>query len=138
MGRQSFGKGSVQTIAPLARSGALRLTTALYYGPNGHTIQARGVLPDIVIQEAKTPVSTKNAGRPTLAEEAVPRRREADLPDAFPAEQEWAKAARATLWETQCPTTRKEKDHMLGCAHLYLRMGSVANFLDRVGVLAVM
>lgn len=138
MGRQSFGKGSVQTIAPLARSGALRLTTALYYGPNGHTIQARGVLPDIVIQEAKTPVSTKNAGRPTLAEEAVPRRREADLPDAFPAEQEWAKAARATLWETQCPTTRKEKDHMLGCAHLYLRMGSVANFLDRVGVLAAM
>jgi carboxyl-terminal processing protease len=51
VGTKSFGKGSVQTIIPLAENGALRLTTALYYTPAGTSIQARGIEPDIVIEQ---------------------------------------------------------------------------------------
>lgn len=53
MGQQSFGKGSVQTIIPLAGSAALKLTTARYYTPNGRSIQAKGITPDIVVSNAK-------------------------------------------------------------------------------------
>ena len=51
MGTRSFGKGSVQTIIPLGSQGAIRLTTARYYTPSGTTIQARGIVPDIVIEQ---------------------------------------------------------------------------------------
>lgn len=51
IGTKSFGKGSVQSIVPLPEEfGALRLTTARYYTPSGRSIQAQGILPDIVIQ----------------------------------------------------------------------------------------
>ena len=49
VGTQSFGKGSVQTIIPLAENGALRLTTALYYTPAGTSIQGKGITPDIKV-----------------------------------------------------------------------------------------
>ena len=51
VGTKSFGKGSVQTIIPLAENGALRLTTALYYTPAGTSIQARGIEPDIKVEQ---------------------------------------------------------------------------------------
>lgn len=51
VGTTSFGKGSVQTIIPLAESGALRLTTALYYTPAGKSIQGKGISPDIKIEQ---------------------------------------------------------------------------------------
>jgi carboxyl-terminal processing protease len=53
MGTQSFGKGSVQTIIPLAGHGALRLTTALYYTPAGRSIQGQGITPDMVVEAPK-------------------------------------------------------------------------------------
>jgi carboxyl-terminal processing protease len=53
MGTQSFGKGSVQTVIPLYGHGALRLTTALYYTPNGRSIQGKGITPGIVVEAAK-------------------------------------------------------------------------------------
>ena len=53
MGTQSFGKGSVQTIIPLAGHGALRLTTALYYTPGGRSIQGKGIAPDVVVEAPK-------------------------------------------------------------------------------------
>ncbi|HEV2336496.1 MAG TPA: S41 family peptidase [Stellaceae bacterium] len=53
IGTRSFGKGSVQTIIPLAGHGAMRLTTARYYTPSGRSIQAKGIVPDIVVQAAK-------------------------------------------------------------------------------------
>ncbi|MCL4557413.1 MAG: S41 family peptidase [Deltaproteobacteria bacterium] len=53
VGTPSFGKGSVQTIIPLDDGSALRLTTALYYTPNGKSIQAEGIQPDIVMHEEK-------------------------------------------------------------------------------------
>jgi carboxyl-terminal processing protease len=53
LGTQTFGKGSVQTILPLEDGSALRLTTARYYTPNGRSIQAKGIEPDIVVQNAR-------------------------------------------------------------------------------------
>lgn len=49
LGTQTFGKGSVQTIIPMANGAGLRLTTALYYTPSGTSIQAKGITPDIVV-----------------------------------------------------------------------------------------
>jgi carboxyl-terminal processing protease len=52
MGTQSFGKGSVQTILPLGNGTAIKLTTARYFTPNGRSIQAKGITPDIAVEEA--------------------------------------------------------------------------------------
>lgn len=52
MGTQTFGKGSVQTILPLENGTAIKLTTARYYTPNGRSIQAKGIVPDILVEEA--------------------------------------------------------------------------------------
>jgi len=51
MGTQTFGKGSVQTILPLSNSTAIKLTTARYYTPNGRSIQAKGIVPDVAVEE---------------------------------------------------------------------------------------
>jgi carboxyl-terminal processing protease len=50
LGTQTFGKGSVQTIFPLKDGSGLRLTTARYFTPNGRSIQAKGIVPDIVVK----------------------------------------------------------------------------------------
>ena len=72
LGTRSFGKGSVQTIIPLSGHGAIRLTTAHYYPPSGRSIQAKGIDPDIEVEQAKLePV------------EPGSRRREADLRGAL-------------------------------------------------------
>lgn len=61
LGTQSFGKGSVQTILPLDDKRAIKLTTALYYTPSGVSIQARGITPDIVVEELAIPkAASKN------------------------------------------------------------------------------
>lgn len=70
VGTQTFGKGSVQTILPLNNGSAIKLTTARYYTPKGRSIQAKGIVPDIVVEEAT--VTAAEAG-PSLAV------READL-----------------------------------------------------------
>jgi len=60
LGMQTFGKGSVQTILPLENGAALRLTTALYYTPNGRSIQVTGVTPDITLDNyAATQVASR-------------------------------------------------------------------------------
>ncbi len=63
MGTQSFGKGSVQTIMPLPGHGAIRLTTARYYTPAGTSIQAKGIVPDIEVQQSRVEVIEEGAGR---------------------------------------------------------------------------
>lgn len=55
MGTQSFGKGSVQTIIPLSDDSGLRLTTARYFTPKGRSIQAKGITPDIIVEQLELP-----------------------------------------------------------------------------------
>ena len=68
MGVQTFGKGSVQTVLPLGNGTGIKLTTARYYTPGGRSIQAKGIVPDIVVEDPAT------AGRDDIF-----RLREADL-----------------------------------------------------------
>jgi carboxyl-terminal processing protease len=53
VGTQTFGKASVQTIIPLKDGSGLRLTTARYYTPNGRSIQAKGIVPDIIVKPSR-------------------------------------------------------------------------------------
>ena len=77
LGTRSFGKGSVQTIVPIPGHGAVRLTTARYYTPSGRSIQATGIEPDILVEQARIePV------------DSVRRTREADLPNALDEERD--------------------------------------------------
>ncbi|MBN9410095.1 MAG: S41 family peptidase [Burkholderiales bacterium] len=68
MGSQSFGKGSVQTVRPMGPDTGLKITTARYYTPSGQSIQAKGIVPDVLVDETAE-------GSPF----AVLRMREADL-----------------------------------------------------------
>jgi len=69
MGTPSFGKGSVQTVLPLTNDRAIKLTTALYFTPNGRSIQAKGIVPDITVDR----------GQVTRIPESLISYREADL-----------------------------------------------------------
>lgn len=60
LGTTSFGKGSVQTVLPLDNKTGIKLTTALYYTPSGTSIQAKGIVPDILVNEVDIP---KNSGK---------------------------------------------------------------------------
>ena len=60
LGTKSFGKGSVQTIMPLQGNGAIRLTTSRYYTPSGRSIQAVGVVPDILVEPRKASEDDEN------------------------------------------------------------------------------
>lgn len=62
MGTKSFGKGSVQTIQELRNGSAVKLTTARYFTPNGRSIQARGIVPDIRLKTLKLSASDSNDG----------------------------------------------------------------------------
>jgi carboxyl-terminal processing protease len=75
IGANTFGKGSVQSILPLPNSAGLKLTTARYYTPSGHAIQADGIHPDVVIEPGTR--------APVEASKIV---RERDLPGHLPAE----------------------------------------------------
>ena len=55
MGDRSFGKGSVQSLLPLGRDAALKLTTARYYTPSGHSVQEGGIKPDIAVPQLSDP-----------------------------------------------------------------------------------
>jgi carboxyl-terminal processing protease len=59
MGTRSFGKGSVQTVIPITEDRAIKLTTALYYTPNGRSIQAKGIDPDVRLEKISNGVSQK-------------------------------------------------------------------------------
>ncbi|GHD34224.1 S41 family peptidase [Halioglobus pacificus] len=67
MGTPSFGKGSVQTVMPISESRAVKLTTALYFTPNGRSIQAEGIDPDVFVERAKV-TTFSEAGRVSEAD----------------------------------------------------------------------
>jgi len=73
LGTKTFGKGSVQTILPLDDSSAIRLTTARYFTPKGRSIQATGIVPDIVMENGPArEAKGDDRKRPTLREENLP------------------------------------------------------------------
>jgi carboxyl-terminal processing protease len=73
LGTKTFGKGSVQTILPLDDNSALRLTTARYFTPKGRSIQATGIVPDIVVDSVPlVEGKVEEKKRPTLREENLP------------------------------------------------------------------
>ncbi len=84
MGRRTFGKGSVQTVLPLDDTHAVKLTTARYYTPNGTSIQAAGIMPDIELANLKLTVRDSS---PSLV------RGERDLPNHLKGELEGEKSS---------------------------------------------
>ena len=117
MGQRSYGKGSVQTIISLgAEKGALRLTTALYYGPSGRTVQRTGVGPDIEL--VATPVAPEGRGG----------RREADRAHALPGADEPA-PPKARVEQSRCAPPNSGADQALACALAFLKAGAIETFL---------
>lgn len=119
LGTQSFGKGSVQTIIPLAKHGAMRLTTARYYTPSGVSIQGTGIAPNIIVEQSRVE-----------SLEPAHRRREADLRGALENENgsdaESADAENSAVTENDTP-----QDYQLNRA-LDLLHG-IALFSDMTG-----
>jgi len=87
LGTQTFGKGSVQTIFPLKDGSGLRLTTARYFTPNGRSIQAKGIVPDIVVKPLQ-PEEEKVAPVPKLPMEKDLERHLMDIEKGPPKEKE--------------------------------------------------
>ena len=65
LGTKSFGKGSVQSVIPLGENGAMRLTTSRYYTPAGRSIQALGVVPDIIVEQSPFVNNEKDSDKPS-------------------------------------------------------------------------
>ncbi len=141
MGRRTFGKGSVQTIMPLMREGAVRLTTALYYLPSGRTIQQVGVAPDIRLDLPEKTEEEKKAEAEALEEfSKFDAPKEADLPNVLSARilaQDKLHNKDGVLGTTSieaCPQTGPREDRELGCALEFLKAGSAKKFLAAVSV----
>ncbi len=96
LGTQSFGKGSVQTIVPLSKDIAMRLTTARYYTPSGKSIQKTGISPDIVVSTAKIKKNMTNN-----------QRREADLRGALENTDKEKQNAEADISKSRRPTAKE-------------------------------
>src|SRR5690606_25449588 len=62
IGTRSFGKGSVQSVIPITEDRAVKLTTALYYTPDGRSIQAQGIEPDIEVERVKVTAVEPSVG----------------------------------------------------------------------------
>jgi carboxyl-terminal processing protease len=76
LGTRTFGKGSVQTVVPLPNGAGVRLTTARYYTPSGRSIQATGIVPDMIIPYEEKEITGQGSSPDT-------RLREEDLPHHF-------------------------------------------------------
>jgi carboxyl-terminal processing protease len=122
MGTRSFGKGSVQTIMPLPGHGAIRLTTARYYTPAGTSIQAKGIVPDIEVVQARVEAIDQGMSR-----------READLRNRLENDQGEASASGAdevsSDGQDQGQGSAEEEDYQLARALDLLR--GVAMFSGR-------
>ena len=103
LGTQTFGKGSVQTILPLDDNSALRLTTARYYTPNGRSIQATGIVPDIVMDNV---LMTRAAGGGKTAQQLL---REENLPRHFEQKQKPQQNSQPGEIESQPPPAAPEE-----------------------------
>jgi len=104
-GIQTFGKGSVQTILPLDDESALRLTTARYFTPNGRSIQAVGITPDVVVEPPKPTLAALELPSVELNDDEI---RESDLLHHFQNNQHLGNGAKdAPGGEPGAPTGEK-------------------------------
>ena len=118
LGEQTFGKGSVQTIFPLNNGAGLRVTTARYYTPNGTSIQARGITPDLVI-----PLETDDKDKNAVIDPSLLK--EKDL-------EHHMKNGGETKGEKKAAEAEAViKDNQLQTALMLLKGGSVFNILKR-------
>lgn len=114
VGTQSFGKGSVQSVLPITEDSAIKLTTARYFTPNGRSIQAQGIKPDIWVEQSEVTPSEQRYYK------------EADLPGHLsnPTDKEKGKGKAADTSKTSSDDTTSDllsKDFQLYEAHTLLR-----------------
>ena len=113
LGTKSFGKGSVQSVIPLGENGAMRLTTARYYTPAGRSIQALGVVPDIIVEQ----LPSINQDKET--EKTSTRITEADLKGALSNDRLSDEEKKLLVKEKEIQlkkTQRRKKDYQLSFA----------------------
>jgi carboxyl-terminal processing protease len=124
VGNRSFGKGSVQTIFSMGDSGALRLTTALYYTPSGRTIQAWGILPHLLIEHDRQ----ETGRREEQLQGALSRGK--GMPPAV--------GPRAAITGERCNELLEEKieDQARACAVALLRVGGLDRLIHLAASLA--
>ncbi len=104
MGTQTFGKGSVQTILPLGNNTAIKLTTARYFTPNGRSIQAKGIVPDIAVEDPAAGDFHINMREADLERHLINNRQSEDKVDGEkPATPAKAPAAKSKEGETTKP-----------------------------------
>jgi carboxyl-terminal processing protease len=108
IGTQTFGKGSVQTIIPLKDGSGLRLTTARYYTPSGRSIQAKGIVPDIIVKSLR-PEDEKEAVVPKLPTEKDLERHLIDIEKGVPKEKEKPKKEESKKDESKKDESKKEE-----------------------------
>jgi carboxyl-terminal processing protease len=108
VGTQTFGKGSVQTIIPLKDGSGLRLTTARYYTPSGRSIQAKGILPDIIVKPSRTE-EEKETPIPKLPSEKDLERHLMDVEKGVPMEKEKPKKEELKKEELKKEELKKEE-----------------------------
>ena len=108
VGTQTFGKASVQTIIPLKDGSGLRLTTARYYTPNGRSIQAKGIAPDIIVKPSR-PEEEKETVLPKLPSEKDLERHLMDLEKGVPKEKEKPKKEETKKEEIKKEEIKKEE-----------------------------
>jgi carboxyl-terminal processing protease len=122
VGTQTFGKGSVQTIIPLKDGSGLRLTTARYYTPSGRSIQAKGIVPDIIVKPSR-PEEEKEVLIPKLPAERDLDRHLMDVEKGVSKEKEKPKKEEAK--------EKKPADHQLERALDLLKSWEIFNHIAK-------
>ena len=100
IGTKTFGKGSVQTVIPLEDGSAVKLTTAKYYTPKGKSIQAEGIVPDIIVEYVK-PADEEDAHETVI--------REKDLRGHIKGDQEISKPVEGAKKKEKSPPAEEAK-----------------------------
>jgi carboxyl-terminal processing protease len=112
VGTQTFGKGSVQTIIPLKDGSGLKLTTARYYTPSGRSIQAKGIVPDIIIKPSR-PEEEREIIIPKLPTEKDLERHLMDVEKGVPQEKEKRKKEEGEKRKKEEGKEKKPADNQL-------------------------
>jgi carboxyl-terminal processing protease len=113
LGIQSFGKGSVQTILPMNNGSAIKLTTARYFTPNGRSIQAKGIVPDINVEDGfdhSNAIHEADLGKHLSNPKDVDAKKPAEVKDAAKEAAAKAKLNEKKFAEPQTPIEPASKE----------------------------